>query len=145
MTRFPEATLHVHDLSHTADAGFTVSAPTLPALFERAGLGLMRIVADPSGGVERATRAVTVQADDLGDLLHHFLAEVLLAVLVDGCLVCAIDVVHLDATSVHASLLVDDVAALQARHYQEVKAITYHELAVEQRDGGWWARVIVDI
>jgi SHS2 domain-containing protein len=27
----------------------------------------------------------------------------------------------------------------------ELKAVTWHQLAVRQRDDGWWARVIVDV
>jgi SHS2 domain-containing protein len=146
MTTHPEAAPHVHELAHTGDAAFTVVAPTLGTLFERAALGLMGLVVDPSGAVVRGERSVNVRADGLGDLLHRFLSDVLVLILAHGCVVWAVDVVHVDATSLDARLAVDDAPdALSSRPYQEVKAVTWHELAVEQRDGGWWARVIVDI
>ncbi len=146
MTTHPDAVPHVREIAHTADAGFTVVAPTLAALFERAALGLMGIVVDPGGAVVRSERSVVVRADGLADLLHRFLSDVLVLILAHGCVVWAVDVAHVDATSLDARLAVDDAPdALSSRPYQEVKAVTWHELAVEERDDGWWARVIVDI
>ena len=37
------------------------------------------------------------------------------------------------------------IARSRHRLYGLVKAVTYHQLAVEQRDGGWSARVILDV
>jgi SHS2 domain-containing protein len=136
----------VQELSHTADAGFTVAAPTVATLFERAALGLMRVIADPSGAVARSDRTLDVQADALPDLLHRFLSDVLVLAVSEGVVVWGVDVSGIDAASARARLVVDDAPdALSSRPYLEVKAVTWHELAVEQRDGGWWARVIVDI
>jgi SHS2 domain-containing protein len=146
MTTHSEAAPHIHEIAHTADAGFTVVAPTLAALFERAALGLMGLVVEPTGAVVRGERVVTVRADALEELLHRFLSDVLVLILAHGCVVWAVDVVHVDATSLDARLAVDDAPdALSSRPYQEVKAVTWHELAVAERDGGWSARVIVDI
>jgi SHS2 domain-containing protein len=52
-----------------------------------------------------------------------------------------------EISSTHLSALVSGEPIDLARHpiYTEIKAVTYHALGVEQRDGRWMATVIFDL
>ena len=129
-------------LEHTADVGVRAWAPTLERTFEQATRGLLDIVgAWAPGSGER--RAIDVEAHDLGGLLVDWLGEVL----------------YLQDTRdvVVAGIEVEEVGDRRARGWVElaprpleiegtaVKAVTYHQLAVERREPGWEATVFLDI
>ena len=61
-TRARDAGPLVREIEHTADLGFEVEAPTVATLFERAGLGLMSLMADLSAVEPRAQTTIAVEA-----------------------------------------------------------------------------------
>jgi SHS2 domain-containing protein len=146
MQHAADATPFVRELAHTADAGFEVEAPTEAGCVERAALALAALIADVSEVAPRTRRTVRVAGDDAASRLHAFLHSILLLAQVDGFLVSAVEVRTLDAHGIEG--VVAGEAYDPARHHLhgEVKAITWHELRLEQvRAGGWRARVIVDV
>lgn len=129
-------------LEHTADVGVRAWGPSLERAFEQATHGLLDIVgAWAPGPGER--HAIEVDANDLGGLLVDWLGEVLY-------LQDSRDVVV-------SGLHLEDVGDRRARGWVElaprpveiegtaVKAVTYHQLAVERRGGRWEATVFLDI
>ena len=145
-TRARDAGPLVREIEHTADLGFEVEAPTLEALFERAGLGLTGFMVDLAAVAPRTTATFAVAADGLAELLHDFLQALLVRLQTEG-FVAAELAVRLDGTT-RVEARATGEALDPARHgfRGELKAVTYHELAVRERPGGgWWARVIVDV
>src|SRR5881394_618588 len=102
VTRARDPGPFVREIEHTADLGFEVEAPSLPLLFERAGLGMLGLMIDLA--VEEVSER-TLRAWGAGERVdrarHHF--------------------------------------------YTEVKGVTYHQLALRETAGGWWARIILDV
>lgn len=145
MTRAGDAAPHVRPVEHTADAGFEVTAPTLPLLFERAALALVALMADVTDVADAEHADVTVSAPARDELLHGFLSAVLLEVVVRHLLPASVDVTALGDGVVSARLGGIRIDRTPDALYQEVKAVTWHQLAVESRAGGFWARVIVDL
>ena len=129
-------------LPHTADIGVAASAPTLGELFGEAVRGLAAILLDdepPEGSSESTVR---VEADDLALLLADVLEEALYAWELRGELAVG---ARLDVAGgiAHGAFLV--AHALEPRG-PAIKAVTYHQLAVEQApDGGWRATVFFDV
>ena len=130
---------------HTADLGLRIVSLDLNGLFEEAVPALFSIiVANPDAIRSVRTEAITVTGGDvrllffdwLGELLHRFETESLLlcraAVLASG-------------DRVEGSVFGERYDPARHSLDHEVKAVTYHQLRVEQQTSGWLAEVILDI
>jgi len=133
------------EIAHTADVGLEVEAPALGLLFERAGLALLGVMADLDGVEARDRVPVTLSAAGLPDLLHDWLQALVVRVQADAFLACELDVRRVDDGTLEATLAGERIDPSRHRLHTEVKGVTYHQLAVERRGAGWWARVILDV
>src|SRR5262249_13122028 len=133
------------EIAHTADLGIEVEAPTLAALFERAGLGMLGLMLD-LGTVEPGERvALRIDAFGREELLHDWLQDLLVRAQAGGIVACELDVTFVDDGSVRATATGERVDPLRHRLYTELKGVTYHQLALRETPRGWWARVIFDV
>jgi SHS2 domain-containing protein len=130
---------------HTADLGLRVQSPDLDTLFAEAGKCLFSAIAeDPSAVRPEVEQAIELSGTDREYLLFDWLRELLYR----------FDADHMLYRDFAVTVRPDGLTATirgepldPARHVlsHEVKAITYHELKVEQTPDGWLAEVIVDI
>lgn len=136
---------------HTADLGLRVQAASLAELLMEAGRGILAMhVANPEAVRPVETRVIELSADDAAYLVFDWLSELLFAFESDKLLLSEYEVAlqrspdrKLELRAVCRGEPMD-----QNRHVMdhEVKAITYHDLRVEEQPGGtWFAEVIVDI
>jgi SHS2 domain-containing protein len=136
----------MHELfEHTADLGLRASAPDLNTLFaEMAACLVSAMIEDPASVQPAQEVKIELEGTDREFLLFDWLKELLLRFETDHMLFAAFAVQVSDAgmtATAHGELF--DPARHVLAH--EVKAITYHELKVEQTADGWLAEVIVDI
>lgn len=137
---------------HTADIGLRVRANDLPTLLTEAAHGLLSVILQNPESVEpRQTVTIEIVDDDLEFLLFDWLRALLYHCDADHLVFCRTKV-HLstDATGKITGLTGTAWGEIldPNRHWpgNEVKAITYHGLSVEQPpEGGWQAEVILDI
>jgi SHS2 domain-containing protein len=132
-------------LEHTADVGFLARGATAAELFANAARALMSIAAGPASIAPVENREVEVRGHDYESLLVNWLSEILY--LFDTGRFAAGEFEVLDVTP----------ARLRARLHGEprrpgdhpwrliVKAITYHQIEVAERNGRWEGRVFVDV
>lgn len=135
-------------IDHTADAGFTVTAPQLPLLFQRAAQALFMMMTDLGTVRPLSERQVEVQAPDLEALLVRWLAELLYFHERYREFYSLFKIGSLDESSpsVQAQVLGEPVDPNRHPIYSEVKAVTYHGLYIKQNEQGMWeARIIVDV
>ena len=130
---------------HTADLGLRVTAADLDTLFAEAGECLFSAVVEDLGTVRAAVEVrVELTGDDREFLLFDWLRELLMRHdaerLLFGKFAVGVREGGLSGTAWGEPI---DTERHVLSH--EVKAITYHELRVEQTAGGWLAEVIVDI
>jgi SHS2 domain-containing protein len=132
-------------LEHTADIGFEAFGATREEVFANAARALMHLVVDLESIAPRERLPVEVQGTDLASLLVNWLSEVLLLHDAEGWLFRDYEVRSLRDTSLVAIARGEKFD--RGRHQAKllVKAITYHQLALEQTPGGWRAQVYVDI
>jgi SHS2 domain-containing protein len=130
-------------LEHTADVGVRATGSSVEEVFEQATIGLFTIVGvwRPDGG---EPVDVTVEAPDLGALLVDWLSEVLYLHDTRDALVTGVKLEHVrDGRAIGSVLLAgrgdDEPTGTQ------VKAITYHQLEVDETSEGWTARFYVDV
>lgn len=130
---------------HTADLGLRILAADLNQLFAEAGECLMSAIVDDPGAIRDTDEfSVAIEGTDRAYLLFDWLKELLLRFDRDGMLFARFDVNVRDGG---LSARVAGERLDPARHglLREVKAITYHDLIVEETADGWLAEVIVDI
>ena len=132
-------------VDHTADVALRIEAPSREALFEEAAQALMSlIVEEPASVEERETLDFELAADDPADLLFDWLQTLLVAVELRRVLLRRFRVT-LDGPGLRASASGERIDPVRHRLAHEVKAITYHALAVRATRDGWQAEVVVDV
>jgi SHS2 domain-containing protein len=144
-TRAGDVAAFARELEHTADVGLEVEGPTLPLLFERAGLAMLALVMDLSTVVRREERPLAVEARGHDEQLHDWLQTLLVRTQIDRFAVSELTVTALGERAVAGTLGGEPVDVARHRFYTEIKGVTWHELAVRQTGGGWCARVIFDV
>jgi SHS2 domain-containing protein len=138
-----------HEIDHTGDIGIQVTAPTLPQLFERAALGMFRLLTDLDSVHTSESTQIAVDGRDLEALMVRWLSELNYRHTVDNVLygTFEVDSIHETEDERVLSATVRGEAIDPDRHtvYTEIKAITFHGLDVHETDGGWAVQVIFDM
>ncbi len=140
-SHIPDFTL----LDHTADLGILVRGSDLTNLFEAAAIALIRIMVggEPSGNTESIN--ISVEGQDLNDLMVRWLGEILYLFEGEERLITDVTIGFISASRLDA--LVATVPFDPARHeiLCEIKAVTYHEIEVVKRGSRWEAKIIFDL
>jgi len=122
-------------LDHTADVGIQAFGESLCEAFENAALGMFNIITDPSRVSAQKDFEVTVEGTDLKDLLHEWLAQLLILSQVQNMLFSSFKVDLRDIGGrVSLTGRVMGEQADPARHVYktEIKAVTHHMLEVRK-------------
>ena len=133
------------EIDHTADIGIEVEADTPAELFRRAGLALFSLMVDLEGVERHEERSIRVDAQGWEELLHDWLSLLLRHFLQDGYIAAQIIVETIDTSHVQARLVGELLDYERHDFATEIKAVTYHQLRVEQDNGRWRARIIFDV
>lgn len=136
-----------HVFEHTADVGLRVEAESLERLFVEAGHGVFSLVVENPEAIEpRQTLTIELESEDLEGLFVDWLRELIFRFETEHLLLCDLHV-HLLNGNHRLRAECRGEPADWTRHLpdNEVKAVTYHGLRVEQTPSGWQAEVIFDI
>jgi SHS2 domain-containing protein len=130
---------------HTADVGLRVRAASRDTLFAEAGQALFSLIVANLDEVRTTDeRHFRIEGEQLDYLLFDWLSELLYTFETAHLLLREFDV-RVDDTGLTASCRGEPLDPERHPLDHEVKAITYHELLVEQSDGEWLAEVVLDI
>ena len=129
------------ELAHTADWELEVWAPDLPGLLEQAARGMYTLSGMQLKGVTAREHSVKLHAADAEGLLVRFLTELLWLQQ------------EKQLGFVRFSIHVDDDYNLQAqlvglpilKFDKEIKAVTYHNLAVQTTSHGLRVNIVFDV
>ena len=131
-------------MSNTADAGILVTATTPEGMFETAALAFTELITNVDSLNHSVERRFGLQEDDMETLLVTWLQELLYLLdtedLVFGKFQVNLQEFSLEATA-WGEVFDPEIHPMKT----EIKAVTYHQLEVEQSDQGWQAKVIFDI
>lgn len=132
-------------LEHTADKGIAATGPTLEEAFENAAYGMFCLMADLPRYSPTDTTKINVSGSDRETLFANWLRELLFSFEVDRVLPVDFHITSLEEWELEATLAVRPIGPDIVWLGSPVKAITYHELSVEQVDGAWRVQAIVDV
>jgi SHS2 domain-containing protein len=131
-------------IEHPADVGIEAYGASVAEAFQNAARGLFSLIVNPSTVAAAESRTVELRAADREQLLVKWLTELLY--LYDGLQFVPKEfaVALLDGGALRATVRGE---ALSHRHQMlmDVKAVTYHQLAVREDADGAVITVILDI
>ena len=132
-------------LDHPADIGFRAFGSTLPDLYRASALAMLSSAGDPEAAEPHEERRITVESGDRDSLMVDWLNEVLYWF--DGRLFAFREfrVESLADGRIDAVGLGEPRDPERHRARLIVKAVTYHQLRIEERGGAWIAEVYLDI
>jgi SHS2 domain-containing protein len=133
------------EFEHTADIGIIVDAETPTALFEKAALATATLMVSLDAVEVRDRRIVEVAAEGWSELMQRWLTEIVALFALGHFVPGDVTVETATATRIRAMLAGERYDPLRHEFHSELKAVTYHELAVTQDASGWHARVIFDV
>jgi len=133
----------------TADIAFEATGRDLPELFSAAADATANVMIDNLEAIQpRETRQIELSNDKLDMLLFDLLQELIFLKDAERLLL-RIREVHINEKdeSYFFKARAEGETIDAERHHQraDVKAVTLHDFSVERTDGGWKARVLLDI
>lgn len=134
------------EIEHTADVGLELDAPALKAAFEQAAASMFDLMCDLDTVGECVPRTVraTSREGDLEGLMVRWLTELLYVFASERLLLSSFHVRELAGGVIEADVAGEPYDPARHATKSELKAVTYHELAVKKTDAGWSVRVIFD-
>jgi len=130
-------------LSHTADTGVEATADSFPELVAELATAMFALMAAVDESPEGIRVAVSVSSATREDLVVEALSDLLYRFEVEDVVFVEIAVEETQSDFVIAARGVPlaDVEIIGP----PIKAVTYHDLVVEERPDGWFGRVYFDV
>ena len=132
-------------IDHTADLGIRVFGADAKDLFANAAFALFNLITDIDVLKGLNEYKVHITGDDWPDTMVNWLRELLYLWTCKEMLVKTIDIFYLTEYEVTAKVNFDLFDPDLHKIKNEIKAVTYHQLQVEERPFGWESKIIFDV
>jgi SHS2 domain-containing protein len=130
---------------HTADVGIHAFGRTLPELFIHAAQGMESLVVAPEQVRELVSREIAVEGHDAVSLLIAWLNELIFLFDTEYLLFRTFEINAFTESSLRGSASGEPYDMQRHDLSSAIKAVTWHEAAVEPIGDGYKARIIFDI
>jgi SHS2 domain-containing protein len=130
-----------------ADCAVELAGTDLDDLFETAARALAEVMVDPATVPATVERVLTLSAPSIDLLLYDWLGELIYLKDHESLVFTGAEVtVHPEPPcSLTARLIGGPIDPERTALRADPKAVTFHQFALEPRNGGWRARVVIDI
>ena len=130
---------------HAADVGIRVQGSSLPDLFLTGGQALMAWIGPAPPGDESLKERVSLQAEGLEELYVRWLQELLYLFHQRHAYFTGAEQFEAKECRLRAVITASAWNDVSVADFQEIKAVTYHQLELMREGSGWRASVILDI
>jgi SHS2 domain-containing protein len=130
-------------LEHTADVKFRAKGASLEDMFVSASEALNETVRGDIKILERSEKSFNVDVSSVEELLYDFLEEFIVFLDSEDFLVSKIKSLEIRGNSLKCIVLGDE--AKNYKFTNDVKAVTYSDMVVDQRDGKFICEVVLDV
>ncbi len=128
------------EIDHTADVALQVWGKTLSILFCQAALGLYAIAGVRTKRDMITRKAMHLEAEDKEELLVNFLSELLYQMNENRILY------KIETLVVDNNILEGKMAGKAITHIErEIKAVTFYELKIEEVEGYFQTKLVLDV
>lgn len=133
------------EFDHTGDLGIEVEAESLAGLFEEAAFGMFALLVDLEIVDPQKPVDISLEAADETELLLKWLSELNYLHLTERLLFGRFVIKEVSETHLLARAFSVPIDPTRHAIQTEIKAVTYHDLVIEQRNDHWYARIIFDV
>jgi SHS2 domain-containing protein len=140
-----ESKASVRFLDHTADVGIEVTGPSLESVIAGAAMAMTRLMLGDAVPPGEEERTLEVTGDEPALLLRNVLRELLFLYSAEGFALGGLDLELEDGESGLKARCRAHGGTPSDPPKTEFKGVTLHGLRAEREDGGWRARVILDV
>lgn len=134
----------VQFLSHTADIRMQIEADSQAEVFKGALAGMSKLIKQDFCDQNRASEiqnSIAIHSPDTTTLLIDFMNEALSLSHINKAIYCLVDILNLSASDISAVIK----GYFSDEWEQDIKAVTYHEAEIREKNSKWMAHVIFDI
>ncbi len=133
-------------IEHTADAGMRVWGENLQTLFTHAAQGLFEMIAVIDSIDETSLINIQLESESVEMLFVSWLDEIIFRHETDEMFFKRAEICSISSTELVAKVYGEPTDYNKHIVYTEIKAVTYHQLYVEQKPNNTWeAQVIFDL
>ena len=129
------------EIEHTADRAYRVWGKSLEDLFLQAALGLYQLAGTQLTSDKRVKREIRLEGIDTESLLVTWLNELLHLYESEHLASERLEIIELDGKILHARI----TAAKVLQWLEDIKAVTYHNLAILSTETGFEATIVLDV
>ena len=130
---------------HTADIGLHALGRTLSELFIHAAQGMESLMVAPEQVRVQVSREIAVTGHDEVSLLIAWLNELIVLFDTEYLLLCQFEIDEISGTYLRGRASGEPYDAQRHDIGSAIKAVTWHEAAIELTDEGYKVRIIFDI
>lgn len=136
-------------ISHTADIGLELKAPSVEKLFEEAALGFKYCLIEEGDIESEELKNIHLTGNNLEDLIVQWLSELNYLVTVHNWILNEVKIIKI--FSKNSDWILDSTILGKIIDFNkheiaiDIKAITYHQLKIEQTKGMFKTKIFFDI
>lgn len=137
-------------IDHTADIGIKARGSTLTELFENAAKGMFAVIAGEGYVAQQGSKAernieINRNKDNLENILVSWLSELLYIFNREKIYFDTFKILSLNSNGIKAAACGVDIDLYQSNLYREIKAVTFHNLKIEEEVDGFSCTIIFDV
>jgi len=132
-------------IEHTADIGLRIFGHSQKDLFQNAALALFEQITDLTKVTKKKTISIELEAPDKTELFISWLRELLYQADVRQMVFCYFDLMQIDEFHLRGVASGEPLDLNKHTIKTEIKAVTYHQLKLENKNNFWSAEVIFDV
>jgi len=135
-------------IEHTADVGLKVFGSTLKELFENAARGMFEIISGrkiEASSKELKEIEITKQVENFEELLVDWLSEVLYISNKEEIVFGDFKILELNNDGVSGQAFGEKINPQKTTFQTEIKAVTFHDLKIEESPKGFSCNIIFDV
>lgn len=132
-------------IEHTADIGIEVKGPDLAGLFVNAARAMTDMMVESREVGERTVAKVSIKAGMKEELLVKWLEEILYYFEMKDKIAVGFKIDKITDTDINAEVSFIPFSPTIQRPKYQIKAVTYHNLAIREEGGYFSATIIFDI
>lgn len=132
-------------IPHTADIAIRVAGNSMRDLFKNSAYGMFDIIADLSGLEKSISININITANSQEELLVSWLDELLYNFYTKGVIFFDFDITDIGEGRLKAKANGRLIGENKNRLKKEIKAATFHNLNIEEKNGKYSVEIVFDV